>query len=197
MAELPDLSRLSLACDTAPPTGPKQGRLKDLLSRAGPYARSSNPHKKRDMWGYGLDDSRGDRAMDVELRREQRQNQDDFLERMEQSGDFTPAEMALLRRNANRDMTTPEEDLIRMQQKRERIEQNMEAKKTQIATLQAAMTKMMQRLPSGLLTEEDDKEITKLDRALERRQSELRKLQEDFEEVKAETREKQEYVYRG
>ena len=29
----------------------------------------------------------------------------------------------------------------------------------------------MQRLPSGLLTEEDDKEITKLDRALERRQS--------------------------
>ena len=98
----------------------------------GAYARSSNPHKKRDMWGYGLDDSRGDRAMDVELRREQRQNQDDFLERMEQSGDFTPAEMALLaQRKQGHDGP---KDLIRMQQKRERIEQNMEAKKTQIGT---------------------------------------------------------------
>ena len=94
-------------------------------------------------------------------------------------------------------MTTPEEDLIRMQQNVQRIEQEMEAKKTQIATLQAAMTKMMQRLPSGSPTTEDDEEITKLDRSLARRQFELQKLKKDFEEAKAETREQQQYVYRG
>lgn len=196
MAELPDLSRLSLACDTAPPTGPKGGRLKALLSRDGPYARSSNSHKKLTMWNDGFDDSRGDRAMDAERREEDRQNQGEFLDRMEQSGDFTPQEMARIRRSMARDMTTPQEDLIRMQRKRERIEQSMEAKKTQIATLQEAWTTMIQSLPRGSLTEEYDEEITKLERALERRQSELRKLQEDFEKVKAETRE-QEYLYRG
>ena len=134
--------------------------------------------------------------MDAERREEDRQNQGEFLDRMEQSGDFTPQEMARIRRSMARDMTTPQEDLIRMQRKRERIEQSMEAKKTQIATLQEAWTTMIQSLPRGSLTEEYDEEITKLERALERRQSELRKLQEDFEKVKAETRE-QEYLYRG
>lgn len=205
MVDLPDLSRLSLACDTAPPTGPKYDKPKSLITRnENPYTRPARPailpvnnaNDGRNLWGWGLDDSRGDRAMNAELGREQRQNQEEFLERMQQSGDFTPAEMALLRRNMERDMTTPEEDLIRMQQKVQRIEQEMEAKSTKIATLEAEMKKMAKQLPDGPLTPEDNEKVRRLDRQLERRQFELQKLKKDFEEAKAETREQQKDVYR-
>lgn len=198
MVDLPDLSRLSLACDTAPPTGPRPGPQGVFRrERMEPYGkREDNPHKSGTMWNDGLDDSRGDREMNVQLGREQRQNYDEFLERMEQSGDFTPAEMALLRRNMERDMTTPEEDLIRMQQKVQRIEQEMEAKSTKIATLEAEMKKMAKQLSDGPLSPEDNEKVRRLDRQLERRQFELQKLKKDFEEAKAETREQQKDVYR-
>ena len=104
--------------------------------------------------------------------------------------------MALLRRNMEKDMTTPEEDLIRMQQKVQRIEQEMEAKSTKIATLEAEMKKMAEQLPRGPLTPEDNEKARRLGRQLERRQFELQKLQKDFEEAKAETREQQKDVYR-